>query len=47
MSIEKDRVMILSGVNKNRSTGSPVSFLIENKDYENWKGRSNLEERST
>jgi len=37
MSIEDDRVDIISGVRKGKSTGSPISFIIENRDWENWK----------
>jgi len=39
MQIEKDTVRILSGVRKGLTTGSPLSFLIENKDWENWKDK--------
>ncbi|MBM3707641.1 MAG: chorismate synthase [Actinobacteria bacterium] len=39
MSIEKDNVKILSGVQKGKSTGSPVSFLIYNHDWQNWKDK--------
>jgi chorismate synthase len=37
MSIEDDRVEIISGIRKGRSIGSPISFIIKNKDWENWK----------
>jgi len=37
MSIEDDQVEIISGVRKGRSIGSPISFIIRNKDWENWK----------
>ena len=43
MSIEEDRVDIISGIRKGRSTGSPVSFLIYNKDWENWKSVMSIE----
>jgi chorismate synthase len=39
MSIERDRIKILSGMRSNRSTGSPISFVIENLDYKNWKSK--------
>ncbi len=37
MKIESDRVEVLSGVRNNRALGSPVSFLIRNKDHANWR----------
>ena len=37
MRIEKDNVDIISGIRKGRSTGSPISFIIKNRDYDNWK----------
>ncbi|MEA2015619.1 MAG: chorismate synthase [Actinomycetota bacterium] len=37
MSIEKDTVEIVSGIRKGKSTGAPVSFIIRNRDWENWK----------
>jgi len=37
MQIEKDSVEVLSGVRHGRTLGSPVAFLIRNKDHENWK----------
>ena len=37
MRIENDRVTILSGLRHGRTLGSPISILIENKDWPNWK----------
>ncbi|QGT98930.1 Chorismate synthase [Candidatus Syntrophocurvum alkaliphilum] len=37
MKIESDSVDIISGVRGGVTTGSPISFLIHNKDYENWQ----------
>jgi len=37
MKIESDAVEILSGVRHGLTLGSPVSFLIRNRDHENWK----------
>ncbi len=36
MKIERDRVEILAGVRHGETLGSPVSFLIANRDWENW-----------
>jgi chorismate synthase len=36
MKIESDRVQILSGVRLGKTLGSPISLLIENKDWANW-----------
>ncbi len=35
--IERDTVEILSGVRNLQTLGSPLAFLIKNKDYENWR----------
>ena len=43
MKIEKDKVMILSGIRFGETTGSPISVEIENKDWENWQKRMNPE----
>jgi len=36
MKIESDRAEILSGIRWGRTIGSPVTILIENRDYKNW-----------
>jgi chorismate synthase len=36
MKIESDHAQILSGVRWGKTTGSPVTLQIENKDYKNW-----------
>lgn len=36
MKIETDRIRFLSGLRGGKTLGSPLTFLIENKDYENW-----------
>lgn len=43
MKIETDRVQILSGVRHGKTLGSPVSLLIENKDWANWETIMNPE----
>lgn len=37
MAIEKDQIQVLSGLRGGLTLGSPISFMIHNKDYENWK----------
>lgn len=37
MEIEKDRVSILSGVRGGYTLGSPITMVIENKDWVNWQ----------
>lgn len=37
MKIESDRAEILSGVRHGKTLGSPISLLIENKDWANWQ----------
>ncbi|AWN24064.1 chorismate synthase [Deinococcus irradiatisoli] len=36
MVIETDEAQILSGVRAGRTTGAPVTLVIENKDHRNW-----------
>jgi chorismate synthase len=36
MKIEQDRVEVMSGVRHGLTLGSPLSLMIENKDWENW-----------
>ncbi len=37
MQIEKDEVEILSGLRNGFTLGSPISFIINNKDWNNWE----------
>lgn len=37
MKIEKDRAEIISGVRWGKTIGSPISLLIENRDWKNWQ----------
>ena len=37
MKIESDEVEIVAGVRHGKSLGTPVSFLIRNRDFENWQ----------
>lgn len=43
MRIESDRVEILSGVRFGKTIGSPVSFVIRNKDWSAWSERMAVE----
>ncbi len=36
MKIEKDRIKFLSGLRFNRTSGSPLTLQIENRDWQNW-----------
>ena len=46
MKIEKDKVQILSGVRNGKTMGSPISLMIENLDWENWKDIMSVESSS-
>ncbi len=37
MNIESDTVEIFAGLRNCKTLGSPISFLIRNRDYENWQ----------
>jgi len=37
MAIESDKIEILAGVRGGITTGAPIAFIIENKDYKNWQ----------
>src|SRR6478752_9970420 len=52
MKIERDSARILSGVRQGQTIGSPISMLLENRDWKNWqqqlpveKGHSSLHKR--
>ncbi len=40
--IETDKIEFISGVRGGFTTGSPISFFIKNRDYENWKDRMDV-----
>jgi chorismate synthase len=44
MKIESDSVQILSGIRFGKTIGSPISFLIENKDWINWQEIMSIDE---
>src|SRR6266853_6334288 len=37
MKIETDRAHVVSGVRHGKTIGSPISILLENKDWKNWR----------
>ncbi|ADR36849.1 chorismate synthase [Oceanithermus profundus] len=37
MAIERDRVRFASGVRAGRTTGAPLTLVIENRDWKNWQ----------
>ncbi|MDQ0257475.1 chorismate synthase [Evansella vedderi] len=37
MQIEKDRVRITSGVRHGKTTGAPITLIVENKDWKHWE----------
>ncbi len=37
MKIERDAAHVLSGVHHGKTIGSPISILLENKDWKNWQ----------
>jgi len=37
MKIEKDKVRFLSGVRHGKTLGSPISMMIDNRDWPNWE----------
>jgi chorismate synthase len=41
--IEQDSAHIVSGVRGGKTLGSPVSLVIENRDWQNWKGPMQVE----
>lgn len=43
MRIERDEVEILSGVRFGRTLGSPVSIMVRNRDWENWREKMSRE----
>jgi chorismate synthase len=42
--IEKDRAKIMSGVRWGETLGSPITMVVENKDWENWEKIMSLSE---
>ncbi|MCA9883519.1 MAG: chorismate synthase [Anaerolineae bacterium] len=42
MQIERDTVRVTGGVMNGLTTGSPISLIVENRDFKNWKDRDIL-----
>jgi len=42
MLIEQDRAEILSGVRFGKTIGSPITLVIPNKDWDNWKNKMSV-----
>ncbi len=45
MKIESDTAQFLSGVRHGQTIGSPITLLIENRDWSNWKDAMAVEDR--
>lgn len=41
MKIEKDHVVVTSGVRFGKTLGGPISITVPNRDYQNWESRMN------
>ncbi len=45
MKIEKDQIQLVSGIRHGKTLGSPVTLLIENRDWANWESAMAAEPR--
>ena len=45
MLIEKDEVRVVSGIRFGRTMGSPVTLIVENRDFKNWEKRMSADPR--
>ena len=43
MAIERDEVRVVAGIRFGRTMGSPVTFIIENRDFKNWEKRMSVD----
>lgn len=44
MNIESDKVQVLSGIRFGKTTGAPITLVIENKDWKRWQDVMSVEE---
>src|SRR5208337_2192824 len=42
---ERDEARVVSGIRFGRTIGSPITFIIENKDFKNWEKRMSVDPR--
>ena len=47
MRIEDDLVEIISGIRYGKTIGSPISLIINNRDWDNWKDQMGIESSSS
>src|SRR5271169_3780607 len=43
MAIERDEVRLVSGIRFGRSMGSPITLIVENRDFKNWQKRMSVD----
>src|SRR5687767_7121553 len=46
MQIERDEIRFTGGVMAGQTTGAPISFTVQNRDFKNWKDKD-IEPMST
>lgn len=44
MRIEKDTALILAGIWRGETIGSPISILIQNRDWKNWRTKKHVQQ---
>jgi chorismate synthase len=45
MAIERDEVRVVSGIRFGRTLGSPITMIVENRDFKNWEKRMSVDPR--
>jgi chorismate synthase len=43
MAIERDEVRVVAGIRFGLTIGSPVTFIVENRDFKNWEKRMSVD----